>query len=264
LIALALLVGLSLGAREIIRFKSRARGKSQPGRPADGSSYSDESLFDTGYRRIEAGSSEEGYEAVRESLRRRRNSATGAERERLNKELRKLERAHGVPSKRDRELAQQAERAAEWKRLQAGPFSVELRGLTQAAHPFQVEFFLSDVQDITSSQARNLVERAAHIGPQTIAENISQRDAVRLKVALEKRGAKVKIIEQATGGARKAIPTGVRREVWNRDGGKCVDCGSRENLEYDHVIPLSKGGSNTARNITLRCEACNRKKAASI
>lgn len=29
-------------------------------------------------------------------------------------------------------------------------------------------------------------------------------------------------------------------------------------------IPVSKGGSNTARNIELRCEACNRKKAASI
>src|SRR6188472_695736 len=46
--------------------------------------------------------------------------------------------------------------------------------------------------------------------------------------------------------------------------GRCVDGGSRERLEYDHIIPVAKGGSNTARNIELRCEACNRRKAATI
>ncbi len=63
---------------------------------------------------------------------------------------------------------------------------------------------------------------------------------------------------------RDAIPSEVRREVWRRDGGKCVKCGSREKLEYDHIIPVSKGGSNTARNIELLCEACNRAKSDTI
>jgi Holliday junction DNA helicase RuvB subunit len=63
---------------------------------------------------------------------------------------------------------------------------------------------------------------------------------------------------------RDAIPSEVRREVWRRDGGKCVRCGSRERLEFDHIIPVTKGGSNTARNIELLCEICNRAKAASI
>ena len=63
---------------------------------------------------------------------------------------------------------------------------------------------------------------------------------------------------------RENIPSDVRREVWRRDGGKCVRCGSRENLEYDHIIPISKGGSNTARNIELLCESCNRSKGTSI
>jgi Holliday junction DNA helicase RuvB len=64
--------------------------------------------------------------------------------------------------------------------------------------------------------------------------------------------------------ARQGIPSNVRREVWRRDGGKCVKCGSRENLEYDHIIPVSQGGGNTARNIELLCEACNRAKSNSI
>ena len=60
---------------------------------------------------------------------------------------------------------------------------------------------------------------------------------------------------------RPAIPADVRREVWRRDEGKCVKCGSRKNLEYDHIIPVSKGGSNTARNIELLCEVHNRAKS---
>ncbi len=56
------------------------------------------------------------------------------------------------------------------------------------------------------------------------------------------------------------IPKTVQREVWRRDGGRCVECGSQERLEYDHIIPFSKGGSNTVRNIQLLCEKCNRNK----
>jgi hypothetical protein len=64
--------------------------------------------------------------------------------------------------------------------------------------------------------------------------------------------------------ARERIPDDVQIFVWNRDGGKCVKCGSQENLEYDHIIPVSRGGSNTARNIQLLCEACNREKSNTI
>jgi hypothetical protein len=71
----------------------------------------------------------------------------------------------------------------------------------------------------------------------------------------------------ATGGTepgRPRIPKSVRIEVWRRDGGQCVRCSSRENLEYDHIVPVSRGGSNTARNIELLCESCNRSKGAQI
>ncbi len=63
---------------------------------------------------------------------------------------------------------------------------------------------------------------------------------------------------------RESIPDDVKIFVWRRDGGKCVRCGSKENLEFDHIIPISKGGSNTARNIQLLCERCNREKGDSI
>ena len=62
----------------------------------------------------------------------------------------------------------------------------------------------------------------------------------------------------------RSISEDVKNQVWNRDKGKCVECGSNENLEFDHIIPHSKGGSNTKRNIQLLCESCNRKKSDKI
>ncbi|MFT3890452.1 MAG: HNH endonuclease signature motif containing protein [Anaerolineales bacterium] len=63
---------------------------------------------------------------------------------------------------------------------------------------------------------------------------------------------------------RNRIPEDVRIAVWRRDQGKCAKCGSRENLEYDHIVPVSKGGGNTARNIELLCQTCNRAKGDRI
>ncbi|MEJ0090414.1 MAG: HNH endonuclease [Limisphaerales bacterium] len=60
---------------------------------------------------------------------------------------------------------------------------------------------------------------------------------------------------------RRQISSKVRDEVWRRDQGKCVKCGSRVNLEFDHIIPVSKGGGDTARNIELLCQDCNRSKS---
>jgi hypothetical protein len=64
--------------------------------------------------------------------------------------------------------------------------------------------------------------------------------------------------------SREPIQESVRIFVWRRDGGKCVRCGKNERLEFDHIIPLAEGGSNTERNLQLLCEVCNRGKGAKI
>lgn len=63
---------------------------------------------------------------------------------------------------------------------------------------------------------------------------------------------------------REPIPEDVRFEVWRRDGGKCVRYGSQKSLKFDHIIPFSKGGSSTTRNIQLLCQNCNRHKSDKI
>lgn len=64
--------------------------------------------------------------------------------------------------------------------------------------------------------------------------------------------------------AGRQITQEVKDLVWNRDNGQCRECGSNQLLEFDHIIPFSKGGSNTYRNIQLLCQTCNRKKSGKI
>jgi hypothetical protein len=63
---------------------------------------------------------------------------------------------------------------------------------------------------------------------------------------------------------REAIPRLVQREVWQRDGGHCVECFTKERLCFDHIVPFSKGGGNSVRNIQLLCEGCNLSKSNRI
>jgi hypothetical protein len=59
----------------------------------------------------------------------------------------------------------------------------------------------------------------------------------------------------------RLIPTAIKVEVWKRDKGKCVMCGSRDNLHFDHDIPYSQGGSSLlAKNIQLLCARHNLQK----
>ena len=61
------------------------------------------------------------------------------------------------------------------------------------------------------------------------------------------------------------IPSDVKLEVWKRDKGQCVQCGSTDNLHFDHVLPFSKGGTLlTAENVQLLCARHNLQKSARI
>jgi 5-methylcytosine-specific restriction endonuclease McrA len=70
--------------------------------------------------------------------------------------------------------------------------------------------------------------------------------------------------QQRQGRDTRYISQQVRSEVWNRDGGKCVECGSTFYLEYDHIIPLSRGGATSANNLQLLCRGCNSRKSHHI
>ncbi len=56
----------------------------------------------------------------------------------------------------------------------------------------------------------------------------------------------------------------LRRAVFERDGGRCVECGGSFDLQYDHILPVAHGGATTLENLQLMCADCNQRKSDSI
>lgn len=66
---------------------------------------------------------------------------------------------------------------------------------------------------------------------------------------------------------RKAWPSWVMPTLQSREYGMCANCGTsfiRLNAEpeIDHIVPVSKGGSNDIVNLQLLCSDCNNEKRA--
>ena len=51
----------------------------------------------------------------------------------------------------------------------------------------------------------------------------------------------------------------IKSIVWQRDRGVCRGCGTRRGLNFDHIIPVARGGQGTPDNLQLLCFACNQR-----
>lgn len=49
----------------------------------------------------------------------------------------------------------------------------------------------------------------------------------------------------------------IRRQVLKRDGYQCVECGSRQRLEVDHIKPASESGTDDLANLQTLCRDCH-------
>ena len=70
----------------------------------------------------------------------------------------------------------------------------------------------------------------------------------------------------AAGTPSRHIPAAMRREVYERDGGRCTfqdpltgrRCGTRHLLTFEHIQPYARGGEHAVEAMTLLCAAHNR------
>ena len=58
--------------------------------------------------------------------------------------------------------------------------------------------------------------------------------------------------------ARKII----REKVFKIHGEKCLKCGSKENIQLDHIVPVAAGGLDEIKNLQPLCKACNSSKGS--
>ena len=56
----------------------------------------------------------------------------------------------------------------------------------------------------------------------------------------------------------------VRREVFERAGHRCKNCGSDYALEVDHICPQAYGGSSVIENLRVLCRSCNQRAAIEV
>jgi hypothetical protein len=87
---------------------------------------------------------------------------------------------------------------------------------------------------------------------------------IRAQRKLERAHATMSAGQSAAKPRRNGIPREVKLAVFQRDGGRCVECGSNFDIQYDHVIPHSMGGADSVQNLQILCAPCNQSKGASL
>lgn len=158
--------------------------------------------------------------------------------------------------------------------LYDGKFGETFEGISEGTEIMEIDFSPEAIakvdeylmkeeerqKEIAAAGAVSREKREIETEKQRIKERLRQDD-IRKKALLELEEEGL-IFPEA--GKRPPIPKDVVDAIWRRDGGQCVYCGSKENLQIDHIIPFSKGGSSNIENLQLLCQKCNLRKSNHI
>jgi hypothetical protein len=60
------------------------------------------------------------------------------------------------------------------------------------------------------------------------------------------------------------IPAATKHALWQRDRGRCCQCGTQHHLHIDHVNPVALGGTIVIDNSRLLCFSCNQRQAIKV
>jgi 5-methylcytosine-specific restriction endonuclease McrA len=126
------------------------------------------------------------------------------------------------------------------------------------------------IGDSTREKLRFAQELLGHAVPTGDLAAVFDRalDALIVKLERQKLGSAERPRRAGESANPRHVTAHVRREVWRRDGGRCTfvsesgrRCAARTRLEFDHAVPVARGGRATVENLRLRCRAHNQYEA---
>ena len=160
-----------------------------------------------------------------------------------------------------------AESATRWRRLASGPapspgqLVVTNRKIRFVAHKNGGEVTLSKVHRVNWTNVSEVVFEAT---TQSLSGSFQVRDP-ELVVTIVDTAVRIdRRIVLSGPQATRSIPQHVKAAVWQRDGGRCRQCGDNNYLEFDHIIPFAQGGATSETNLQLLCRRCNQQKGNRI
>jgi 5-methylcytosine-specific restriction endonuclease McrA len=124
------------------------------------------------------------------------------------------------------------------------------------------------VGESTQEKLQYAKELLSHQIPSGDIAQVLERALDELIASREKRrfGAtrRPRMEQRASRASGRHIPAAVKRADRERDGGRCTfvgenghRCGTRKLLEFDHIVPVARGGKATVADIRLRCRTHN-------
>lgn len=90
---------------------------------------------------------------------------------------------------------------------------------------------------------------------------VENLDSVR---EMARRGAKIRNERLKTSRANGRLTTSQKLEFVAKHGYVCMCCGKTEAITFDHVVPISKGGTDSIENMQLLCVSCNSSKGSNV
>jgi hypothetical protein len=149
-------------------------------------------------------------------------------------------------------------------RAQVQPLTAEARRLHMTVSKRFLEKLEVARQALSHSHPGADAEAILEAGLDLLIERAARRKGIVAKPRSHPKGGKPAKAATKKEPTARYIPAEVRREVWIRDGGRCQwptadggTCGSTCRVQYDHLVPIARGGASTVGNVRLLCAAHN-------
>jgi hypothetical protein len=119
-------------------------------------------------------------------------------------------------------------------------------------HQAQLQAQSAAVMENAKRDTPTLATQEASRSAQTARPPVREGASVEVMVDPDHSGAESESLRRT-----RYVSRATRHAVWQASAGRCTHCGSRHDLELDHVEPFALGGDSREENLRLLCRSCN-------